>query len=194
MCRRWDFPLLSGINFSPHLALFQGITKKKVRSNFDRTPDCAEDGTSRLWRDKLLVPSPFFFRYPLKTKNPALLRPDSCVPKMGLEPIRPKTHAPETCASTNSATSAGCYLNFEDLRNRFFTSQFLSSSILCTEGGNRTRTMLPSLDFESSASTNSATSAGYFILRNQFLNSSILCTKGGNRTRIPLLSGTITGF
>ena len=29
----------------------------------------------------------------------------------------------------------------------------------CTEGGNRTRTLLPELDFESSASTNSATSA-----------------------------------
>lgn len=34
-------------------------------------------------------------------------------------------------------------------------------SFLCTEGGNRTHTMLPSLDFESSASTNSATSAWY---------------------------------
>jgi hypothetical protein len=32
-------------------------------------------------------------------------------------------------------------------------------SATCTRGGNRTRTMLPSLDFESSASTNSATRA-----------------------------------
>ena len=38
-------------------------------------------------------------------------------------------------------------------------------SFFCTEGGNRTHTMLPSLDFESSASTNSATSARY-ILQN----------------------------
>jgi len=35
----------------------------------------------------------------------------------------------------------------------------IEDQILSTEGGNRTRTMLPSLDFESSASTNSATSA-----------------------------------
>ena len=31
----------------------------------------------------------------------------------------------------------------------------------CTRGGNRTRTLLPELDFESSASTNSATRANW---------------------------------
>ena len=30
---------------------------------------------------------------------------------------------------------------------------------ICTSGGNRTHTLLPELDFESSASTNSATEA-----------------------------------
>ena len=35
-----------------------------------------------------------------------------------------------------------------------------------TEGGNRTRTLLPELDFESSASTNSATSATFGICKN----------------------------
>ena len=46
---------------------------------------------------------------------------------------------------------------------------------ISTEGGNRTHTMLPPLDFESSASTNSATSAKVgcknrtlFILNNDF--------------------------
>ena len=37
--------------------------------------------------------------------------------------------------------------------------QLIDNQHLSTEGGNRTRTRLPSLDFESSASTNSTTSA-----------------------------------
>ncbi len=35
----------------------------------------------------------------------------------------------------------------------------------CTRGGNRTRTLLPELDFESSASTNSATWAFCKLVR-----------------------------
>lgn len=70
---------------------------------------------------------------------------DLVVPEAGLEPAQVAPHAPETCASTNSAIPVIC--------------SFLVSG---TEGGTRTHTMLPSLDFESSASTSSATSA--FIL------------------------------
>jgi hypothetical protein len=39
------------------------------------------------------------------------------------------------------------------------------SDLFCTRGGNRTRTLLPELDFESSASTNSATRASYLCLK-----------------------------
>ena len=59
------------------------------------------------------------------------------VPEAGVEPARPKAHASETCMSTS----------------------FITPASESTEGGNRTRTLLPELDFESSASTNSATSA-----------------------------------
>ena len=52
---------------------------------------------------------------------------------------------------------------FASKRKRAFfleaRSQFTFFSICCTLGGNRTHTLLPELDFESSASTNSATKA-----------------------------------
>ena len=37
----------------------------------------------------------------------------------------------------------------------------VSLEAFCTQGGNRTHTLLPELDFESSASTNSATRANF---------------------------------
>lgn len=73
------------------------------------------------------------------------------VPKKGLEPPRPKAHAPETCTSTNFATSA-FPMTIEINRNR-------KEEFCGTGGGTRTRTLLPILDFESSASTDSATPA-----------------------------------
>ncbi len=56
-----------------------------------------------------------------------------------------RSHAPETCVSTNFTTSARKKQQCQGKNS--------------TRGGARTRTKLPSLDFESSASTSSATLA-----------------------------------
>ena len=55
------------------------------------------------------------FHYPLKVARLPIPPPlqhvrdilNKKVPRTGLEPARRETHAPETCASTNSATWAG---------------------------------------------------------------------------------------
>ena len=53
-----------------------------------------------------------FLQQPQKTKirQPLIFNrlSDFAVPKKGLEPSRLAAHAPETCASTNSATWAFC--------------------------------------------------------------------------------------
>ena len=53
------------------------------------------------------------FHYPLKVARLPIPPPlqhkihsEEIVPRTGLEPARRETHAPETCASTNSATWA----------------------------------------------------------------------------------------
>ena len=98
-----------------------------------------------------------------------------------------RVHAPETCASTNSATSAVC---------SGIISQHKSTVIpllRSAEGGSRTRTLVRVHAPETCASTNSATSANG--CKKEALRPLIrIClvpdpvgTEGGNRTRTVLL-------
>ena len=61
------------------------------------------------------------------------------VPRTGLEPARLAAHAPETCASTNSATWANCVVASKEhvLSNQRVTS--CCYNVLRAENGTRTR-------------------------------------------------------
>ena len=83
--------------------------------SYCRIKNCKQQLTSRIYvkRRRLELPRNNF-HYPLKVARlpipPPLQHipdtPNRSVPRTGLEPARRETHAPETCASTNSATWA----------------------------------------------------------------------------------------
>ena len=108
------------------------------------------------------------------------------MPRTGLEPARCETHAPETCASTNSATWAFFFdlrINLKALFRTLSGKRDLNSRpqpwqgcalptellphcfihLICEEEETRTPTTQLSLPPQSSASTNSATSPTYYV-------------------------------
>ena len=83
--------------------------------SYCRIKNCKQQLTSRIYvkRRRLELPRNNF-HYPLKVARLPIPPPlqyayniqRTSVPRTGLEPARRETHAPETCASTNSATWA----------------------------------------------------------------------------------------